>query len=161
MPVIYKAQQSPLATKAGEKLYYPRVVSTGSVGTDVIAKEIAELSSLTTGDVKNVIDNLVTVISRHLASSETVMLDGLGSFRYTLSAKGQGAATADEVSAQDATLRVRFLPTGNRQSGVTTRTMTSGVTFTKFDSAVATSSDSSTDSESSDSSDEEEVNPFG
>ena len=82
MPVIYKSFQSVLANKEGKKLFYPRVVLTGNVDTEQVAKEIAELSSLSTGDSKNVIDNLVTVMTRHLQSSESVTLDGLGTFRY-------------------------------------------------------------------------------
>ena len=78
MPVIYKSFQSVLANKEGKKLFYPRVVLTGNVDTEQVAKEIAELSSLSTGDSKNVIDNLVTVMTRHLQSSESVTLDGLG-----------------------------------------------------------------------------------
>ena len=72
MPVIYKSFQSVLANKEGKKLFYPRVVLTGNVDTEQVAKEIAELSSLSTGDSKNVIDNLVTVMTRHLQSSESV-----------------------------------------------------------------------------------------
>ena len=49
MPVIYKSFQSVLANKEGKKLFYPRVVLTGNVDTEQVAKEIAELSSLSTG----------------------------------------------------------------------------------------------------------------
>ena len=79
MPVIYQTYQSQFANRSGKKLYYPRVVLTGSVGTDQIAREISELSSLTTGDVKNVIDNLVTVVTRHLQSSERCSTDSVRS----------------------------------------------------------------------------------
>lgn len=84
MPVIYKSFQSVLANKEGKKLFYPRVVLTGNVDTEQVAKEIAELSSLSTGDSKNVIDNLVTVMTRHLQSSESVTLDGLGKFDFSI-----------------------------------------------------------------------------
>ena len=58
MAVVFKGFQSQIADKEGQKLFYPRVMLTGNVGTDLIAAEIAELSSLTKGDTKNVIDNL-------------------------------------------------------------------------------------------------------
>lgn len=90
MPVIYKSFQSVLANKEGKKLFYPRVVLTGNVDTEQVAKEIAELSSLSTGDSKNVIDNLVTVMTRHLQSSESVTLDGLGTFRLTMKSTMNG-----------------------------------------------------------------------
>lgn len=38
MPVIYKSFQSVLANKEGKKLFYPRVVLTGNVDTEQVAK---------------------------------------------------------------------------------------------------------------------------
>ena len=67
MTVLYKPYQSSVVSKSGKKLFYPRVVRTGNVGTSTIAEEIAEYSSLSRGDVKNTIDNLITVLTRHLA----------------------------------------------------------------------------------------------
>ena len=63
MPVLYVPKQAAKANSAGKKLFYPRVQLTGNVNTDQVAREIAQLSSLTSGDVKNVIDNLVTVVA--------------------------------------------------------------------------------------------------
>ena len=99
MPVLYKTIQSTMKTKDGDKLYHPRTVYVGSVNTEKIAQEIAEYSSLSKGDVKNSIDNLVTVMTRHLQSSEVVMLDGLGTFRLAMKSRGKGAKTKEEVSA--------------------------------------------------------------
>ena len=76
MAVLYKTVQSILANKAGVKVFYPRVVLKGHVSTDQIAREISEYSSLSKGDTKNVIDNLVRVLTTHLQSSESVTLDG-------------------------------------------------------------------------------------
>lgn len=70
MAVLYKTVQSILANKAGVKVFYPRVVLKGHVSTDQIAREISEYSSLSKGDTKNVIDNLVRVLTTHLQSSE-------------------------------------------------------------------------------------------
>lgn len=75
MPVIYKSFQSVLANKEGKKLFYPRVVLTGNVDTEQVAKEIAELSSLSTGDSKNVIDNLVTVMAAATETREIIRWD--------------------------------------------------------------------------------------
>lgn len=110
MPVIYKPCQSTIANRSGKKLFYPRVKLTGNVDTNTVAREIAELSSLTLGDVKNVIDNLITVVTRHLQSSESVTLDGFGSFRYALKTTGGGVENATDVSASLAQLMVRFSP---------------------------------------------------
>lgn len=135
MPVIFQPQQSSIANKAGKKLYFPRVILTGNVGTDVVAAEIAELSSLTTGDVKNVIDNLVSVVKRHLQASESVTLDGFGTFRYTLKTLSGGVENEADVNANQAQLMVRFQPSSTRKTDgtVATRSLVSGAKCVRFD----------------------------
>ena len=135
MPVIYKPQQSSIANKEGKKLFYPRVMLTGSVDTNRIAKDIAEMSSLSTGDVKNVIDNLVIAMARHLQASESVILDGLGSFRFTLNTSGKGVESEADVNASQSILRVRFQPasTRNLDGTVATRSMVTGARCVRFD----------------------------
>lgn len=108
MPVLYKTIQSTMKTKDGDKLYHPRTVYVGSVNTEKIAQEIAEYSSLSKGDVKNSIDNLVAVMTRHLQSSEVVMLDGLGSFRLAMKSRGK---------EQRRSIRRAGLAAGTLQSG--------------------------------------------
>ena len=110
MTVLYESFQSVLKTKEQKRLFHPRVVLVGNVTTDQVAREIAAYSSLSSGDVKNVIDNLVTVMTQHLQASQSVTLDGLGSFRLTMRSSGRGVETADEVSASQATLQVCFNP---------------------------------------------------
>ena len=123
MPVLYKPFQSNLEDKkSGKKLFYPHVVRTGNINSAQLSKEIAAYSSLSPGDVKNTLDNLVTVMAQHLQSSESVSVDGLGTFRMVMSARGRGVETADEVSAAQATLTVRFQPTTTKNLDRTTAT---------------------------------------
>ena len=135
MPVIYKPCQSTIANRSGKELFYLRVKLTGNVDTNTVAREIAELSSLTSGDVKNVIDNLITVVTRHLQSSESVTLDGFGSFRYALKTTGGGVENATDVSASLAQLMVRFLPACRRNTDGTrsTRSLVDGAKCVRFD----------------------------
>ena len=122
MPVLYKPFQSTLEDKkSGKKLFYPRVVRSGNVDSAQLSKEIAAYSSLSPGDVKNTLDNLVTVMGQHLQSSESVSVDGLGTFRMVMVARGKGVETSDEVSAAQATLTVRFQPATTRNLDRTTR----------------------------------------
>ena len=109
MPVLYGPFQSVLKDKNGEQLFYPRVLRTGNVSTSQISKEIAAYSSLSPGDVKNTLDNLVTVVSQHLQSSESVTLDGFGTFRLVMKSNGKGVKTVDDVSAAQASLTVRII----------------------------------------------------
>lgn len=139
MPVIYKTFQSVFEDKSGKKLFYPRVYLVGNVGTDQIAREIAAYSSLSSGDVKNTIDNLITVMGQHLQSSESVTLDGLGSFRMTMRSSGRGVATAGEVSASQARLTICFTPasTRNPDHSVATRSMVTGVKCVPYKPGVS------------------------
>ena len=99
MPVLYGPFQSVLKDKNGKQLFYPRVLRTGNVSTSQISKEIAAYSSLSPGDVKNTLDNLVTVVSQHLQSSEGVTLDGFGTFRLVMKSNGKGVKTVDTVDS--------------------------------------------------------------
>ena len=142
MAVLFQPYQASIANKQGKKLFYPRVVRVSTINTAQIAKEVAEYSSLSTGDVKNTIDNLITVMGQHLQASQSVNLDGLGSFRMVMKAGGNGVATADEVSASQATLTVRFMPSSTRNANgtVATRSMVTGVKCVRFDKAASTGS---------------------
>lgn len=164
MPVIYKPIQSTLANKEGKKLFYPRVVLTGNVNTEQVAKEIAELSSLTTGDAKNVIDNLVIVMTRHLQASESVTLNGLGTFRLSMKSTMNGVEDATKVSATQASLLVRFLPAAKRNldGTVSTRSLVTGAKCVRFDlqDAEGTPDDGNPDGGSGGDGDENQ-NPLG
>jgi len=131
MPLIYKAIQSAIATKEGEKLYYPRLIKMGNVvDTQKISEMIAEKSSLTPGDVHNVVRNLMSVMREQLLNSRTVRLDGLGTFTMIARAGGRGVKTEKEMnSSQIKGLRCQFTPEYHRNGGVTTRSMTQGAEF--------------------------------
>ncbi len=135
MPLLFESFQSALENKDGKKMFYPRAVHVGNVNTARIAKEVAAYSSLTPGDVKNTIDNIVTVMTQHLQSSESVTLDGLGTFRLVMKSGGRGVETSDEVSAAQASLTVRFLPssTRNPDRSTATRSLVTGVKCVRFD----------------------------
>ena len=136
MPVLYRSFQSVLKDKNGKQLFYPRVLRTGNVGTSQISKEIAAYSSLSPGDVKNTLDNLVTVVGQHLQSSESVTLDGFGTFRLVMKSGGRGVETKEEVSAAQSSLTVRFLPcsTRNLDGTTATRSLVTGTRCVRFDS---------------------------
>ncbi len=143
MPVLYGSFQSVLKDKNGKQLFYPRVLRAGNVSTSQISKEIAAYSSLSPGDVKNTLDNLVTVVGQHLQSSESVTLDGFGTFRLVMKSSGNGVETAKEVSAAQSSLTVRFLPcsTRNLDGTIATRSLVTGARCVRFDLAEASASD--------------------
>ena len=139
MPVLYKPFQSVLEDKNKKKLFHPRVIYTANVSTTQLAKEIAAYSSLSPGDVKNTLDNLVTVMGQHLQASESVSLDGFGTFRMVMKSNGKGVETSEEVSAAQASLTVRFLPnfTKNPDRTTATRSLVTGAKCARYDKLVS------------------------
>lgn len=139
MPVLYEAFQSVLKDKNGKKLFYPRVLRAGNVSTAQIAKEIAAYSSLSPGDVLNTLNNLATVVSHHLQASESVTLDGFGTFRMVMKSSRKGVETAEEVSAAQSSLTVRFRPCATRHPDgkVATRSLVTGARCIRFERTEA------------------------
>jgi predicted histone-like DNA-binding protein len=135
MAVIYQIKKSPMADKNGKYKYYPSVKLAGQLSTAKLAREIAAYSSLTPGDVKNVLDNMVVVMTTHLQASESVMIDDLGSFQITLKTKpGCSVETPEEVSFTQAVPKVRFRPQVTRyKDGNVTRALVSDAEFITFD----------------------------
>lgn len=72
------------ASAEEEKKYFPHLLSTGETTLDDMARNIAEASSFTPGDVKGVVAALVKEIAWAAARGRTVKVEGLGSFRATL-----------------------------------------------------------------------------
>lgn len=78
-------------------------------------------------------------MTQHLQSSESVSVDGLGTFRMVMVARGRGVETSDEVSAAQATLTVRFQPatTKNLDRTTATRSMVTGAKCVRYDKLVS------------------------
>ena len=136
MPLFYKAVQSPIANKAGAKLWHLNLVKAGgTVATQQLAEVIAEKSSLTAGDVQNVVRNLMSVMREYLFNSRSVRLDGLGTFTMKACTRGKGVESADKVSPNQITaLKCRFTPEYTRPAAIgTTRALTQGVQFLHAD----------------------------
>lgn len=61
-----------------------------SCGYAVAGGEYCRKSSLTPGDVQNVIRNLMSTMRMHLLNSRTVRLNGLGTFTMKARTRGKG-----------------------------------------------------------------------
>lgn len=94
MALFYKAVKSTMATKSGDKKWHLNLVKVGKVvSTQQLAEMIAEKSSLTPGDVHNVVRNLMTAMRSALLDSKTVRPGRIGYFydesAYTRKGSGQ------------------------------------------------------------------------
>lgn len=91
------------------KKFYAKAQARAAVDMNRIAEEIAFATSLTDGDVLNVLRNLTHKLKEHLGDGDVVKLGEFGSFQYQLSSKG--AETEKEfVTANILKARIQFRP---------------------------------------------------
>lgn len=132
MPLFYYARQSQIATKEGVKTWHLSLKKVGKVvDTQLLAESIAEKSSLTPGDVQNVIRNLMSTMRMHLLNSRTVRLNGLGTFTMKARTRGKGTEKAEDVNPNQVTaLRCQFTPEYTRDAGGNiTRALIQGASY--------------------------------
>lgn len=92
-------QRKDMSKDASEdaKLYYPQLVNNGKVAFEALCEEVAEQSSLTSGDIKNCMDRLINCLVRHLQEGRTVDCGDMGSFRITI--RSAGSINKDDYDA--------------------------------------------------------------
>lgn len=89
--------------------WYANAVNDGKVSKREMAKDIAGRSSLTTGDISNVIENLMDELPKYLTMGKSVSLGEFGTLRLSLSS--QGAETSEKFTSKMITnVKVVFTP---------------------------------------------------
>lgn len=79
-----------------EKKYFAKAQATGTVEINEIAEDVAYATSLTDGDVLNVIRALIKQMKKHMSNGRIVKLEALGTFQIQL--RSTGAATKKEFT---------------------------------------------------------------
>ncbi|AIP99267.1 HU family DNA-binding protein [Ornithobacterium rhinotracheale] len=99
-------------------------MKTGTTEQRALAKNIADKSSLTVGDIANVIENLLEELPKELVEGKSVKLGEFGTFRLSLSS--EGAATEKDFNVgMIKTPKVIFTP------GVSLKKALSNIKFEK------------------------------
>lgn len=110
MPITYSV--APLKNPRdpeGEIKYYAKAQAAGVITIDQLADDISYSTTLTDGDVLNVIRALIKQIKKHIAQGEIVRLENLGSFQVQLSS--EGALTSEDFTpAKIRKIRLQFRP---------------------------------------------------
>ncbi len=97
--------QQPTAPKK----WYANPVNQGTISNHQISKEISGRSSLTRGDVINVLDNLIDELPKYLTAGNSIKLGDFGTFR--LSIQGTGSDTKEEYNVSNIkNVKVVFTP---------------------------------------------------
>ena len=109
-----KYQNNNRMSKAYGK-WYARAQVVDVVSTDELAEEIQRNASVKHSDVLAVLKEMSECIQRELANGKRVVINGIGSFKPTLTSKGE--LTPEEVTAQSVTnTRVLFMPEIHKDS---------------------------------------------
>ncbi|WP_418832032.1 HU family DNA-binding protein [Phocaeicola sp.] len=87
------AMKNPQDPEAPMK-YYAKAQAAGVIEINELADEISYATTLTDGDVLNVIRALVKHLSKHIAKGEIVRLENLGSFQAQVCSKGADSEEA-------------------------------------------------------------------
>ena len=95
-------------TKTGPGKFYASPVHVGKKNLRDIAHDIAGRSSLTRGDIENVLANFMDCLPHYLRDGFSVQLGEFGTMRLTLSS--EGAATEKAFKTETIKPRVTFTP---------------------------------------------------
>lgn len=89
MAIKYRVKTKPdnIGKRESPK-YYAVPVRSGLVDLQQIAKELADRSSLTVGDVYATIIGIAPIIEQYLHDGYSVKMDGLGIFSLSVSSEG-------------------------------------------------------------------------
>ena len=93
---IIQAKKNP-QKKDEKKKFYPQIAPSTPVTLPQIVKRIEKRSTVSSADVKAVLDALQTEVIDALESGNTVRLGDLGSFRLTIKSEGVATAARDVV----------------------------------------------------------------
>ena len=94
--------------KKSEVKYYASPVNAGKKNLRDIAHDIAGRSSLTRGDIENVLSNFMDCLPHYLRDGFSVQLSEFGTMRLTLSS--EGAETVKAFKTETIKPRVTFTP---------------------------------------------------
>jgi putative DNA-binding protein len=94
--------------KKSEEKYYANPVNLGKKTLKDIAKDIAGRSSLTRGDIENVLSNFIDRLPSYLRDGFSVQLSDFGTMRLTLSS--EGSLTEKAFNIEKIKPRVTFTP---------------------------------------------------
>ncbi|NDV66151.1 HU family DNA-binding protein [Bacteroides sp. 224] len=116
--------------------YYPNLLTLGkNVDEDLIIHQIKELSSLSKGDIKSVVTNLLDVVRTNLYSGHSVTLRNFGTF--SLSARSEGSDTEKDCTAKNIkTVRINFRPSKTIRPDVNATRAEDKLTFIDFDTYI-------------------------
>lgn len=84
MSLLYEFYRNPQSDEKEKRAYHPRVVTTGRVDTEQLARDIQQSCSLTRSDVKGMLAALADKMAQYLSEGKRVYLEDIGYFKVNL-----------------------------------------------------------------------------
>ena len=107
MAIVFDWYENPNASSEEEAALHPRIFMNGKVDTDTLCYKIHDYSSLTVGDVKNVLDNLSKILGESLREGKEVHI------KQPSDAMKEGIILLPHKTNKVAFKTVRFRPDSN------------------------------------------------
>lgn len=101
-------------------VYYPQAIVQGKpVETEVIARDLARISTVSNSDVQAVLGDIAPVMHTRMAQGKSVHIKGLGYFRYVLNTQGVKDLKDFNFEKQVQAVRIEFIPERSKLSNGT------------------------------------------
>ena len=101
-------------------VYYPQAIVQGKpVETEVIAKDLAKISTVSNSDVQAVLGDIAGVMHTRMSQGKSVHIKGLGYFRYVLDTHGVKDLADFNFDKQVQAVRIEFIPERSKLSNGT------------------------------------------
>ncbi|MBQ8190174.1 MAG: HU family DNA-binding protein [Bacteroidaceae bacterium] len=84
MSLLYEFYRNPQSDENEKRKYHPRVITTGRVDTEQLARDIQQSCSLTRSDVKGMLAALADKMAQYLSEGKRVYLEDIGYFKVNL-----------------------------------------------------------------------------
>lgn len=84
MSLLYEFYRNPQSDENEKGTYHPRVITTGRVDTEQLARDIQQSCSLTRSDVKGMLAALADKMAQYLSEGKRVYLEDIGYFKVNL-----------------------------------------------------------------------------
>lgn len=95
MSLLYEFYRNPQSDEKEQRKYHPRVVTSGRVNTEQLARDIQQECSLTRSDVKAMLAALADKMVQYLSEGKRVYLEDIGYFKVNLQCN-QEVTTIDD-----------------------------------------------------------------
>lgn len=116
--IARKHPQNPTSPKK----YYATAVNEGKITLDLFAREIAARSSLTQGDIFNVLQNFVEQLLLFLRMGKSVQLGQLGTMRLSISSEGVDSKS-DFSTSRIKNVHIIFTPSSTLKKEISTTSL--------------------------------------